>query len=74
MATTCPACHRATVVEIIYGMPLVELAEAERRGEVILGGCCLDPGDPTSQCTNCGWNDRSEIEFHPGVSGHRSEP
>lgn len=51
----CPACKQRHGVNIIFGMPTEELWEAEKRGEVVLGGCCLPLiGDPERQCLACG--------------------
>ena len=33
-------------------MPGPELFEAEERGEVILGGCCVSDDDPKYRCKN----------------------
>lgn len=51
----CPACGARAGVPIIYGMPLFEDGEAEKRGELWLGGCViLDPDtDPDRHCTSC---------------------
>ena len=48
----CPKCGN-NLIEIVYGMPSSELFEAEERGEVILGGCCLSGDDPKYRCSNC---------------------
>ena len=34
-------------------MPSSELFEAEERGEIILGGCCVSDNDPKYHCENC---------------------
>lgn len=39
-------CKQITGVEIIYGLPSSELADAEERGEVELGGCEVDDNNP----------------------------
>ena len=49
----CPACGSKRVVGIVFGMPGVELFEAEQRGEVVLGGCCVSTFDPDWQCLDC---------------------
>ena len=65
----CPACHQKTGVEIVYGMPGGDLAEMEERGEIVLGGCCIDLANPDRQCTACGhtWQikRRSSTEIPP---------
>ena len=53
MTTTCPTCGSA-VTPILYGYPSPELFETEGRGEVILGGCVVDPSMPTWRCQRCG--------------------
>ena len=48
----CPKCHKE-LTEIIYGLPGNALFEAERRGEVLLGGCVLYEGRPQWYCKRC---------------------
>ena len=48
----CPKCNN-NLIEIVYGMPSSELFEAEERGEIILGGCCVSDNDPKYHCENC---------------------
>ena len=48
----CPEC-RELVVPIAYGLPGPEMFEAAERGEIVLGGCVLEPGNPTRSCP-CG--------------------
>ena len=54
----CPKCG-GKVVKIIYGEPSIEVFEAEQRGEIILGGCCIrvdEEGNslmPDWQCKKC---------------------
>lgn len=48
----CPDCG-GKVLPIAYGYPGPEMWEAEQRGEIVLGGCTVDPGLPTSVCTGC---------------------
>ncbi len=50
----CPACGGADALEIIYGMPGTELAEASARGEVVLGGCALLGDELKWECRACG--------------------
>lgn len=49
----CPACSEKSGVDISYGMPSPELFEAAERGEVALGGCCIDDELPERQCLLC---------------------
>ena len=51
----CPKCNN-NLIEIVYGMPSSELFEAEERGEVMLGGCCVSDNDPKYHCKNCDIN------------------
>ena len=59
MKRTCPECG-GEGVQIVYGMPSHELFEAAERGEVALGGCCVQEDEPNRQCRACGheWNTR----------------
>lgn len=49
----CPNCGKTRVVKIAYGMPASELFEAAERGEVALGGCCINEFDPSWTCLDC---------------------
>ena len=57
----CPRCGM-DLLEIVYGLPNSELFEAEQRGEVILGGCCLFGDDPRYYCKNCDLNFSSDLK------------
>ena len=48
----CPKCG-GPLLPVVYGLPGIELAEAERRGELLLGGCTVFPDAPTHSCA-CG--------------------
>ena len=54
----CPKCG-GKVLDILYGMPMDEAVEAYERGEIILGGCCIQiDGEgnslmPDWQCKKC---------------------
>jgi hypothetical protein len=50
----CPACGASDATPIVYGYPDQELAEAERRGEIVLGGCVIGPESPEFECRACG--------------------
>ena len=53
----CPSCGEHTVVKLLFGMPGPGMFEASDRGDVALGGCCID-SDYTGRevtCTECGW-------------------
>jgi hypothetical protein len=51
----CPACG-SVAVPLIFGEPTEETGRAAKRGEVILGGCCIrgDGSDPSWACKSCG--------------------
>ena len=54
----CPVCG-GKLVPIVYGDPMVEIWEMSKRGEVVLGGCCIEVDKngnslmPEWACTNC---------------------
>ena len=50
----CPRCGSDSTVRIVYGMPVYATFEAAQRGEVALGGCVVQPGQPTRACKSCG--------------------
>ncbi|MBI5434146.1 MAG: hypothetical protein HZA52_15035 [Planctomycetes bacterium] len=52
--TRCPKCGEAEIVRIAYGLPSPELVEEAQRGEVALGGCCIDDDSPEFRCKQCG--------------------
>ena len=49
----CRRCGGQTT-RIAYGYPGPEMWEAAERGEVVLGGCVIAPGQPRRRCTACG--------------------
>jgi hypothetical protein len=49
----CPQCGTMNIVRIVYGMVGPEMGDAEKRGEVKLGGCCITDNDPTHYCKDC---------------------
>jgi len=56
---TTPACPRcgSTSLEVVFGLPGMELFEAADRGEVVLGGCSIIDGeDEQFECAgiDCG--------------------
>ena len=64
----CPDCG-TKLVPIVFGMPGPELFDQAQQGNVILGGCCMMPINPTRGCTKCGWeympppNDEFEEQY-----------
>lgn len=55
----CPACDQRTLVALVFGMPGPDLVAAAEDGEVVLAGCCIEPGlacdAPNLTCTRCDW-------------------
>ena len=49
----CPACGEKSGVNIMYGMPSYELWMAAERGEVAIGGWCIDIDGAERQCLKC---------------------
>lgn len=56
----CPNCNSAKVIPVVYGYPGKELDEMAGRGEIILGGCCVNDSQPTCRCFACGHAWREE--------------
>lgn len=52
----CPRCGSTALVPVIYGYPDPQLFEREERGEVLLGGCVIQPDAPAVVCRRCGAN------------------
>ena len=50
----CPKCKERSGLEILYGYPDISLADAYARGEIALGGCCIDRDSPDRRCMSCG--------------------
>lgn len=69
---TCPKCGQHTVLAVVFGMPGPELFDASDRGEVMLGGCCIEPGFTGREvaCTECGWQGVARRDGS-GVSARR---
>lgn len=57
----CPRCGAPEALPVVWGLPGPELAEQERQGKLILGGCLVagDGSDARWQCKSCGsrWSD-----------------
>jgi rubrerythrin len=49
----CPFCGYGPPIEIVYGMPTYEAEQAAKRGEIMLGGCCVTGSDPQWCCPSC---------------------
>ena len=65
----CPACGATDALRIVYGYPGSELWEAERRGEIVLGGCLVGAESPEYECRSCGaplpWTSAPTERFTP---------
>jgi hypothetical protein len=49
----CPHCRRKVKpLPVLYGYPTPEAWEKEKRGELVIGGCCPDFG-PDAVCPEC---------------------
>ena len=61
----CPFCGSERTCQIFYGYPvdIEEYLEAEAKGELIGGGCCITNDDPAWHCHDCSneWGKRDEI-------------
>jgi hypothetical protein len=51
--STCPACTKAKLVPIVYGLPGMELQRDSENGLVSLGGCVVTGNDPELECLGC---------------------
>lgn len=51
--TQCPKCESKRVAPILYGFPAEDLSDAVKKGEVVLGGCCVSDNDPEWACVDC---------------------
>lgn len=62
----CPKCGSTRVVPYLYGMPSAEAWEEEKRGRLVLGGCCINEDSPDFHCKICGndWVDPSADKFN----------
>ena len=52
-ARPCPRCGSTDAVRILYGYPSADMGEAERRGEIVLGGCMVWRESPDYECRAC---------------------
>jgi len=50
---TCPECSSENVARIVFGYPGPEMMEESERGDIVLGGCCVDEDDPEWHCKDC---------------------
>lgn len=49
----CESCGSA-MTPIAYGYPGADMWEAAEQGDIVLGGCCVSPGQPLWSCRHCG--------------------
>ncbi len=51
----CPRCkaQEKYIIPIKYGEPRTEQLEAEKRGEIMIGGCDFSKDSPRNYCTKC---------------------
>ncbi len=49
----CPSCGERRLVPIAYGYPGPQMWEAVDRGEIVLGGCIIEPDNPQWRCLSC---------------------
>lgn len=49
----CPKCKSEHVASILYGYPSHEAFEMAEKGEILLGGCEVMPGDSDMGCLDC---------------------
>lgn len=49
-----PHCCDNAMKWIVYGYPSATMFEAAERGEIELGGCCVDEELPMFRCATCG--------------------
>jgi hypothetical protein len=61
--STCPACTKAKLVPLIFGLPGMDLVEQEARREIVLGGCVSSEFPPELECLVCeaGFNRDGEL-------------
>ena len=60
----CPSCNEKTGVEIYYGMPSEELMKRAELGEIAIGGCVIEDGQPNYRCLACAfeWDNTRQFE------------
>ena len=51
----CPKCDSKRIATILWGMPAYskKLESDMQDGKIVLGGCCIEIGDPKWQCADC---------------------
>ncbi len=65
----CPKCGSRKVAQIVYGLINVtdEFKKFLDRGDVLLGGCCVDSDSPSWHCHQCqhDWGNWADDEQEP---------
>lgn len=64
----CPECGSEKIVRIVYGFPAPEAAQAEERGELLIGGCMIGPGSPRWGCGACRWEPAYDESAEPDLT------
>ena len=49
----CPKCGSTEFIPIVYGKPSAKGIERNKRGEIILGGCCVSANSKRRCCKKC---------------------
>jgi hypothetical protein len=49
----CQECQSENVAAIEFGFPSPEMIEGSDKGDIILGGCCVDVDNPEWHCMGC---------------------
>lgn len=50
---TCPECGCPVTIPIAYGLPSVEMGEAQSDDEIAIGGCVITMDGPDRECLRC---------------------
>ncbi len=50
---SCAICGKSPAIPVVYGFPSPDLMEQAARGEVLLGGCVIEGGEPGQLCADC---------------------
>ena len=54
LGAKCPKCNKGELLLIVYGYPTKVAEEAAKKGDILLGGCCITDNDPAFGCKLCG--------------------
>lgn len=63
----CERCAGRSWTPILYGYPDERAIVAAHAGDIVLGGCVIEPDAPVAQCRVCGHRPGSEMTW----TGHR---